>query len=223
MPAKKKSATRGKPQKDPAQPVAVKPVAMPPSPPPEPSPPSPPVRPTPPPPPSAVDLEESVDVDEILDSDPEGSYLDRANTAIFAGGVILAAGIIVLSLIVYGMYVRAPKVAQQQKTTTVEVLPTPTPSFNPGSITFEVFNASGVAGAAGKAALDLEARGYHVATIGNMKNKTASEVYVVASMALSDRTMLLSDMTSLFGVSSSSGDLTNSTATAKLVIGAKGK
>lgn len=160
------------------------------------------------------------DIEELLDNQSGESELDRRNSILFVAGIVAALCIILVSVFVYIVYINAPKVSPTIQTKTV-VTPMPTPAFAPSSVTFDVLNASGVAGAASKAAKQLSDKGYVVISVGNTQKSAASSLLVSPNLSQPDIIGILSDVGSLFSVSSVSGHLTGSTAAAELIIGVK--
>jgi hypothetical protein len=178
--------------------------------------------PTPPPVDDIPTIEEPEGLEEMLENDGDESALEQKNKILFGVGLLATIGLIVATLIVFSIYLNAPKV-QKQETANIEVAatPSPTPAFIPSSVSFEVLNGSGVAGAASKAGQTLESKGYVVLKTGNATKQAATEVFISKSLSPVMVSGLLADLSSLFSIASSSGELTDSTATARLIIGTK--
>lgn len=174
------------------------------------------VTPAPAPPPVTKPVE---NLEQILDSDTNDSVTDVKTHVVFVFGIAAALAIIAGAIAVFAIYLgssKAPQMlAQAKKVPTV----TPAPVFDRSSVTFEVMNASGVAGAATKGAEALRQAGYTVLAVGNGKKQVTSELLLSKSLSAGAVSEILADVNSLFSVSSSSGDLTNSTASARIILG----
>jgi hypothetical protein len=221
MPAKTKSK---KPQKKPVNKTPV--IASPPVPvEEEPVTAVPPVPSTPPPPEVATSEQ---NLEEMLATEPEDNTNRRKNVVLFGFGAGAAGAIALATIIVFVVYVqsaKAPKTAVPTASATPAV--TPTPAFLRSSITFEVLNGSGAAGAALKGATKLTDAGYTVVSTGNAKKQASTQLFITSSLSPTAVSELLGDMQSLFSISSSSGDLldskgiSRSTASALLILGVK--
>lgn len=98
-------------------------------------------------------------------------------------------------------------------------LATPAPVVaDKSAITIEVLNGSGIAGTAKKAADKLTALGYNVVSTGNSSVQTGSGLYL-SQIAVSQETSILTDLTGMGYQASFSGELTGSTASARIIIG----
>lgn len=175
----------------------------------------------PPPPPPVATTEENLEA--ILDDEADTDAADRKNTVIFITGIVVAAILAIASVVIFVIYansVSEPKSVGMKEEEVVSS-PTPTPSFSRAAISFEVLNASGVSGAAGSAAAKLEEAGYTVLLVGNSKKQDTTEVYVASTVSASDLQEVLADMSTMFSVASSAGDLTGTTASARLILGSK--
>lgn len=228
MPAKtkpKKSVKRAvkKPVSKPVVPPLEEPIVQPEvvvAPPPPPAPPvAPPVA------PPAVPVAEPVtNLEQILDTDANAkdSAADAKNRVVFTIGIVATLAIIVGSVVVFTIYLGSSKTPQQvAHQATVSPTPTPTPAFQRSKISFEVINSSGVSGAATKGATALTQVGYTVVSVGNGKKQATSSVFLAKSLTSAEVSEILADVKSLFSVSSSSGELTDSTASARIILGSK--
>ncbi len=227
MPAKapsKKSSKRTvkkivKPQPE----VSVQPETQAPQPPPVEAAPSPHVV-EPPHPPVAAPVavtSTAQDLEQFLASEPEDEKANRANTVLLVFGALFAGIIIVASIAVFIIYTHSSTIFVP--TLSNKPVPTlsPTPTVSKSSITFEVFNATGVSGLAAKDAQELTSAGYTVLTVGSKKRQTATQLFVAGSVPAASLNELLADTSSLFSIASVTGVLTDSTASARLILGAK--
>jgi hypothetical protein len=161
-------------------------------------------------------------LEQILDTDTKDSAADAKNRVVFTLGIIVALAIIVGAVFVFVIFLGSSKVAKPvTEKVTVTPTVTPTPAFIRANITFEVINASGVSGAATKGASALSQAGYTVLSVGNGKKQATSSVFLAGSLTSIEKLEILADVTNLFSVASSSGDLTDSTASARLILGIK--
>ena len=118
------------------------------------------------------------------------------------------------------VYLRSSQTMPAKKeVVSAAMTPTPTPAFAP--VTFAVLNASGVTGAAGKAAQQLASKGYVVVSVGNAKQSATTKLYFSSSLSSQVQAQILGDAAALFSVATNSGDLTGSTAAAELIVGVK--
>jgi hypothetical protein len=101
------------------------------------------------------------------------------------------------------------------------VAPTPTPAptqLTREEITLEILNGSGVSGAAGEAATTFEDLGYEVSKVGNAEETEGNQLYVNPDVEdLVD--VLLEDVKDELDISSVSGELDDSTASARIILG----
>jgi hypothetical protein len=87
-------------------------------------------------------------------------------------------------------------------------------------ITFEVLNGSGKSGVAAKAAAKLEALGYKVINIGNADNGTYQGNRLFLAKTITDSsTEIIKTIGTEFGITTSSGELKDSTASARIIVG----
>ena len=170
--------------------------------------------------PDVLQPAESEHLEEMLEANADESTLERRNNVLFGFGIFVTIAVICCTVVVFFIYLRSPQITpsdSQKKPAIIEATVTPVPV----ALTLEVINGSGVSGAAAKAASELTAKGYAVVAVGNGQRAAVSAIYV--SPLLSDTVVnaLIADTNTLFGIGSSSGALSNSTATARLVLGAK--
>lgn len=154
---------------------------------------------------------------------PELSALDIQNKRLYFMGKIALVVIIAATGFVLWMYFKNPP---QKQTVTTPVIVEMEPSqkektsFDRSEWTLEVLNGSGVAGTAGKMAKKLEALGYTISKIGNAarQNYTSSEIFI--SPEFSDQSeQIIADLENILESATVSGELTEGTASARLVIG----
>jgi hypothetical protein len=149
----------------------------------------------------------------------------RGGKKLFIIGIIVC--LLVVSTISIILVLKAkPKSAGEMKgeAQVEETIPkiTPSPNLNKEEWDFEVLNGSGVSGVAKKVAKKLEEMGYKVVSVGNADNYDYKEDELFVSKQFEAKVnLLLADLEAEFKISSSSGELENSTASARLIIGKK--
>lgn len=107
-------------------------------------------------------------------------------------------------------------------TPTPTVAPTPTPTPNPlnkADWSLEVLNGSGEAGLAKKIASELQDLGYPVVKVGNAsKEYTKTEIF--SKKDLMDKVeLVITDVKDVIRIATVSGELKDSTASARIIIG----
>ena len=85
-------------------------------------------------------------------------------------------------------------------------------------ISLEILNGSGVAGAAATTAETFEQLGYQIEEIGNAESTDGNELYV-SSEVEEQIDVLLEDVEEELGISSISGELEDSSASARIILG----
>lgn len=156
-------------------------------------------------------------------SEPEEPQTEKSGKKLFFAGTVIATAIISSAITFLFLYIKNPP-AKEKETPSVEVVATPTEEpktkFDRSEWSFEVLNGSGVAGAASDAAGKLEELGYKVIKTGNAEdsNYEESELYVSEDLK-DDAKEVLKDLKEKFGIASVSGDLEDSTASARLIVG----
>lgn len=150
--------------------------------------------------------------------------LEKTNRKLFTAGLIVVLFIFGVTGWVFYLTNRyAQKTTQEEITleegTTEESTPTPAPTqLEREEITLEILNGSGVAGAAGDMAEIFEALGYEDVEIGNADETEGNELYVSSDIEdLID--VLLEDVEEELDISSISGELDDSTASARIILG----
>ena len=146
--------------------------------------------------------------------------LEKKKKRLFSIGIIIF--LLIFGLTGWTLYLtsRFNPETEIKTETTSEVTPTPQEEnqLTKEEISLEILNGSGVSGLAAKAAKTFEDLGYKVVKTGNSERVEANMLYVDAR--LEDRLdILLEDVEAQLKISSISGELTASTASARLVIG----
>ena len=154
----------------------------------------------------------------------EEAPLEKTNRKLFTAGLIVVLFIFGVTGWVFYLTNRYSEETTQEEITLEEGAteePAATPAstqLERGEITLEILNGSGVAGAAGDAAEVFEALGYEDVEIGNADETEGNELYVSSDIEdLID--VLLEDVEEELDISSISGELDDSTASARIILG----
>lgn len=163
-----------------------------------------------------AESEGNFDQEELPQIEKRNKKLFLLGGVVFALTVLitLAAGIFIIN----SSKVNKVKEPEQQR---VELTASPTPisqTINRDEWKFEVLNGSGKAGEAGKASEKLEDLGYEVVKVGNSEKLDATEVYIKSSKE-KESALLLKDLEEEFGILEISGELTDSKADVRLILG----
>lgn len=154
----------------------------------------------------------------------EETPLENKNKTIFLVGGIIAGFVIVFSIIFFFFWHKTAnqevvKLQSPEPTPTV-VQSTPTPPFQPSKWPLEVLNGSGTAGKAKLVADTLQARGYPVVKIGNADKSNYKTMQLFISKSASESSdLFINDIKSVYASASYSGELKNSTASARVIVG----
>lgn len=100
--------------------------------------------------------------------------------------------------------------------------PTPTnkPVFDKSDWSLEILNGSGVTGAAKKIAERLQTFGYPVVKTGNADKDNYSQTQIFIKKSLQDRAeLIIADLKDIIKIASVAGELQDSTASARIIIG----
>jgi len=169
--------------------------------------------------------EEEKPKESSWDLEEEASSLGKKNKNFFKLGIIILVIILIVTGVLFFFLFNSnsKKAPIETKKTTIE--PTKAPEkteINRSEWTLEVLNGSGVVGVAAKAAAKLTEQGYTVIKTGNANNQDykKSELFVSENMQ-SKAQLIIDDLKSDYGFSSVSGILSNSTASARIILGAE--
>jgi len=168
-----------------------------------------------------VPAEESVESENPLEIEVP---VEKSNRKLFRAGLIVILFIFGVTGWVFYFANRYSQKAAQEEITLEEGIteePTATPAptqLEREEITLEILNGSGVAGAAGDAAEIFEALGYEDVEIGNADETEGNELYVSSDVEdLID--VLLEDVEEELDISSISGELDDSDASVRIILG----
>lgn len=97
---------------------------------------------------------------------------------------------------------------------------TPAPAINKSDWSFEVLNGTGVTGEAKKLADKIQALGYPVVKTGNADKSNYSRTQILVKKDLLDKAdLVVADLQDTIKIASVAGELKDSTASARLIIG----
>lgn len=175
-----------------------------------------------------TNLKASLKVEEV-EEDEEENTQEKSNKILFIiGGVIL--GIIVLSTVGFFVFSsREPKenVASHTEKASKQSEATPAAvvrrTLKRSDWRLEVLNGSGISGLAKKAADKLGELGYEIVKTGNAdKSNYKTTMVIIASDRQVEESLFLEDLGKIFEGASSSGELKDSTASARIIVGKEG-
>lgn len=99
-------------------------------------------------------------------------------------------------------------------------IPTPQPILNRSDWSFEVLNGTGVTGEAKKIADKLKEQGYEVVKTGNADKSNYSQTEILAKKELLEKIdLVIADLKDTIKIASVAGELKDSTASARIIIG----
>lgn len=151
--------------------------------------------------------------------------LEKSNRKIFIVGIIITI-VVILVTAVFGFYFLKQDYNQEnikEEKVEITLTPTPTPkvSLDRSEWSIEVLNGTPIPGLAKELADKLEKLGYKIILTGNAENKDYkdSQILVISEADSDEIELLLNDIKKEIDISSSSGDLEDSTASARIIIG----
>ena len=174
-----------------------------------------------------VETESPLKIEKESIIEGEEPVLDSKNKVIFTFGSIFAVTVVVSTLFFSFLYVKNPP--EKKKISSV-VVETPKRAStvtenNKGpdksQWTFEVLNGSGVAGAAASAAKKLEEADFTVVKTGNADKVYETTLVFISRDNLNQSDWLLESLKDEFASASVAGELKDSTATARMIVGLK--
>lgn len=136
--------------------------------------------------------------------------------------------IVVLLLVLAGGYFVVRRIIQPATVTTPTPAPTsvPTPSptsqpvLNRSDWSLEILNGSGVTGVAKKLADKIQPLGYPVVKTGNADKDNYSQTQILVKKSLQDKVeLIIADLKDIIKIASVAGELKDSTASARIIIG----
>jgi len=170
----------------------------------------------------ALNASLTIDSQEEVREEPP---LEKSNKRLFIIGTIVALLVVICTGIVgfYLLQQNSQLKKTDTKTTTAEATPSKAPEFtlNRSGWTLEILNGTSKAGAAGVLAEKLSGMGYVILKTGNADNKDydTTQIFISSDKRSEDAELMLQDIKARVGVSSSSGGLTEGSASARIIIG----
>ena len=161
---------------------------------------------------------------EENDEDEEEPAIEKRGKKIFVVGIGVTLVVVLLTGII-AFYLTSQLKQEPEVLVSEKVVTTPAPEptsvpFNRQDWTFEVLNGSGIVGSAKVASDKLQSLGYTVIKTGNAdKNNYSKSQILVSKDFQSKSALLLEDLKGTFDLATSSAELTESTASARLIIG----
>lgn len=145
--------------------------------------------------------------------------LEKTNKKLFIFGSIIFAVAVVASGLTYYFAIHI----KSQKNIAIKIVPKikqvhqAIVPLKRNEITLEILNGSDIAGLASKTAKKFEVRGYRVIKTGNAEKLKENQLSVDNNIAQTI-SVLLDDAREILGIGSISGQLTDSTASARIII-----
>jgi len=133
--------------------------------------------------------------------------------------------IVIILLLAGGFFILSNRLSKQaEPESTPTPVPTPTqtpkPALNKADWSLEVLNGSGITGAAKVVADKLKELGYPVVKTGNADKSNYEQTQILVKEELKDKVdLLIADLKDIVKIASVAGELKDSTASARIIIG----
>lgn len=158
------------------------------------------------------------------ESDSDQPPIEKKNRTLFWIGSL---GVVVILLasgfFLYQFLRQSPKqetVSPVEEEEVEQVEESPQPTFSRADWSLEVLNGTGVTGAAKKVADKLKELGYQVVKVGNADKDTYEGNHLLVAKDKQDQSeQLLEDLNKELKIASVSGELKDSTASARIILG----
>ena len=170
-----------------------------------------------------VDPDASLKIEEE-ETDEEEAPMEKSNKKLFVIGATVA-GLIALAAVGFFLSQRKNISSSQSPIPTPLVAtpsstPTPKPDFNRAEWSLEVLNGTEVSGAAKKLADKLTALGYPVVKSGNADKQTYETTQLLIKKELQSKVdLVIADLKDVVKIASVDGQLKDSTASARIILG----
>ena len=168
----------------------------------------------------SIDVRSPLKIEERPLELQKETSLDQKNKGLFVGGILICLFILIVTVIVAVFRFRIEQekpVTKQENQNTVIAQPV----FNKKDFVFEVLNGSGKAGEAKKAAEILQSLGFEVIKVGNADNNSDKTIIILDTKLISLADSLLQALQKDFKIATVSGNLTDTTGSARLIIGSE--
>ncbi len=173
-----------------------------------------------------VEAEEPATTNEVEDStisDKEafwGKPEEKTSNKLFKVSMFVLLLLLLANAVFFFFLIRNLQKPAPAKPTAVVSTATPAPEVDKSEWIFEVLNGSGVAGAAGIVADGLTSAGYSVVKTDNADTSDYSETQILVKSVLKDKVdLLITDLKDIVKISTVAGELTDSTASARIILG----
>jgi len=166
---------------------------------------------------SLAEPELSEQTEEALEERPleEEVPLEKKNRKLFWMGMIVMGVVLILT----GWFLcKASQIWQEPVEEVVEA-EDEVVQLEKGEISLDVFNGSGVAGIAGRTATIFEDLGYEIYEIGNADTTEGNQLYINPDIDEELLDNLWEDVKEELDIEESSGELEDSTASARIILG----
>jgi hypothetical protein len=170
-----------------------------------------------------VDHDAELKIDEVQMQSEELPEQEKRGKSLFILGSIIAvvilAGVIVLSYLYIKNSEQKAVVTQPSPTPTAIVSQSPQPKLIKANFKFEILNASGVSGQAGKTQTIVEGLGYTVSSIGNANSRETETKLLLKSDLVDQKDLVLTDLQKTIPGIVYAGVFDSETATARIILG----
>ena len=175
-------------------------------------------------PPPSEDIKDEVVSEPQEQSEEVETTSSKNQSRLYVFGIVVAVIALVATIVL--LYIRAQQAIDGQnkqevaEEVTEEPTPTPEPTPIPKSdITIDVLNGSGISGLAGTTADTFKDLGYEILEIGNADSIEGNQIYINPDIDEDLLSLLFEDLEDELDISSSSGELKDSTASAQIILG----
>lgn len=163
---------------------------------------------------------------KMFSSDEELPRIEKTNQKLFLLGIVVFIATVIATVCVGFIILQSVNHAQKEEVreSTQSEVPTATPTvamvLKREEWKIEVLNGSGIAGGAAKAASKLKELGYEVVKTGNAQvSASQTKVFVSSDKSAEEAKLVLEDLKSEFGELQVDGELKDSTASLRIVLG----
>lgn len=154
-----------------------------------------------------------------------GIKLEQKNSGKKWGGILLILGIItIVAILGFVFFQMRGLVGTSQPSPEPTPTPVPTPSPEPvlqrSDWSFEILNGSGATGAAKNIAAKIQELGYQVIKTGNADKSNYEKTEILVQKDLMEKIdLVVADLKDVIRIASVAGELKDSTASARIIIG----
>ena len=168
-----------------------------------------------------IDQDASLKIDEAEMMTEELPETEKKGKLLFMIGSLIGLIVVAGSVFLGYLYFKAP----EQKTIIAQ--PTPTPTITEVAkaelvktvFNFEILNASGISGQAGKTQIIVEGAGYKVASVGNANSRETGTKLLLDASLTNQKDLLIADLQKILPGIAYEGEFASDTANARIIIG----